>query len=168
MRILSCFLVVIAAAFQQNVAAQDYPVYRVKEDKPRAGSNIRKVIAGPLKVAINRAYSDLSPSEKQQVRANYVDLPEHDEPPFPKTGLQELIRPIAAGQQKLLVTGELSLIGLVNEFGQVVQVKIIGSPSSEMAEFAGKVMLLTEFKPGVCAGRPCVMEFLLYLRFNVR
>jgi hypothetical protein len=37
----------------------------------------------------------------------------------------------------------------------------------DMANFAGKVLLLTAFKPAVCRGRPCRMDFPLMYEFVV-
>jgi hypothetical protein len=168
MRTLPLCVALLAAILPPPALAQPAPEYRLKEAVPRTGSSIRRDITSPLDVAINRSYADLNDEEKRKVRAHYVDMPERDEPPYPKAGLQALLKPIAAGQQRLLVQGQLSLIGLVDETGKVVEVRMLGSPSSQMTDFAGKIMLLTEFKPGVCSGQPCAMEFPLHLRFSVR
>ena len=164
----TCFFTLLVTIALAPCAAQTNPKYNVKEDEPRTGSLIRKDLSSSINVAINRTYAELSIEEKARVRANYIDMPETDEPPFPKAGLQALVKPITQGQQKLLVRGVLSLVGIVDPKGQVVEVRSIGSPSPEMTKFASQVMLLTDFKPGICSDKPCTMEFPLYLRFETR
>jgi hypothetical protein len=39
------------------------------------------------------------------------------------------------------------------------EVKAIGSPSPEMTQFAASVLLLTKFKPAICGGQPCKMDY---------
>jgi hypothetical protein len=36
-----------------------------------------------------------------------------------------------------------------------------------MGQFAGTVFLMTRFKPAICKGRPCQMQFPLSLRFDI-
>lgn len=50
--------------------------------------------------------------------------------------------------------------------GKVTEVKAIGSPGAEMVQYAGAVLILTKFKPAVCSGRPCRMEFPLRQYFG--
>jgi hypothetical protein len=94
----------------------------------------------------------------------YESIAPGDEPPFPLDGLKPVVW---KGQAKLLGTGELFLIATVEANGVVAQVKAIGSPSPEMTKFASTVLLLTKFKPAVCAGRPCKMDFPLWYSFRV-
>lgn len=91
-----------------------------------------------------------------------------DEPPFPADGLKPLLHAISKGQSKLLVRGELRLVADVGPDGSVLSVQALGSPSTEMTEFAASVLVLTKFKPAVCKGQPCKMQFPLYLNFDVR
>jgi hypothetical protein len=118
-------------------------------------------------VPINRNYSELTQREKDVVRSWYVEMPEADEPPFPTRGLKPILDSIRKGQQKLLVTGELFLIATVGTNGEVTEVKAIGSPSPEVTSYAATVLMLTKFKPGLCSGQPCSMEFPLLQLFRV-
>ena len=47
------------------------------------------------------------------------------------------------------------------------EVKAIGSPSPEMAKAAASIILLSKFKPAVCKGEPCKMEFPFTFKFVV-
>jgi hypothetical protein len=46
-------------------------------------------------------------------------------------------------------------------------VKAWGSPSPEMTKFAASVLLLTRFKPAICGGQKCRMDFPLKYLFIV-
>jgi hypothetical protein len=59
------------------------------------------------------------------------------------------------------------LIATVEANGEVSSVKAIGSPSPEMTKFASTILLLTKFKPAICSGHPCRMDFPLWYEFQV-
>ena len=82
--------------------------------------------------------------------------------------MKSILDVVRKGQEKLLVTGKLYLVATVEPSGKVSTVRAFGSPSPEMATFAGQVLLLTKFKPAVCGGRPCRMDFPLSYNFKVR
>ena len=145
--------------------AQTTPQYNVREAVPPTGSMIRRDLA-EASIAINQPYAELSAADKAIFRSNYSQLSESDEPPFPKSGLQSLIGPIADLHQKFPVGGTLFLIAVVAPNGKIQEVKAISYPTLEMARFASTVLMLTEFKPAVCAGQPCSMEFPLRMRLE--
>jgi len=61
--------------------------------------------------------------------------------------------------------GELSLTVTVGPDGKAKQVADFSSISNpEMAKFAASILLMTKFKPAVCGGTPCSMQF----PFNVK
>ena len=59
------------------------------------------------------------------------------------------------------------LVASVATDGTVSEVKAIGSPSPEMAKAAASIILLSKFKPAVCKGEPCKMEFPFTFKFVV-
>ncbi|GCL62554.1 hypothetical protein AQPW35_16350 [Rubrivivax pictus] len=128
---------------------------------------IRREAVSGSRIPINRPYEKLTESEREQVRNWYESMPEADEPPFPKDGLRPILDALRKAQDKLFVTGDLFPIATVDSTGVVTNVKAIGSPSPEMVRFASSVMLLTRFKPAVCTGSPCQMEFPLWQIFRV-
>lgn len=81
--------------------------------------------------------------------------------------MKSILDVVRKGQEKLLVTGKLYLVATVEPNGKVSTVKAYGSPNPEMAKFASEVLLLTKFKPAVCGGRPCRMDFPLWYNFKV-
>jgi hypothetical protein len=167
-RIFLALLILLAANSASSLAAaQTSSRYTIREDTVLPGSIDTRAIGKSTDIPINETYAELSAADKAEFRrSNYLRLPDADEPPFPKSGLQALLKPIALGQQKLQVTGKLLLVGVVDPSGKVLRVSAVGSPSPEMTKFASEVMLLTPFKPALCAGKPCTMEFPLHLQFG--
>ena len=162
LRYLALATVLVAcAAFAQS------PQHTVREDAPRVGSNIRRDLTGPVSIPINLPYESLSQSDRRKFHQNYEAIADGDEPPFPKGGLQAILKPITQGQQRLLVEGDLFLVATVLADGSVKEVTARGSPSEQMTNFAAQVLLLTPFKPALCSGKPCVMEFPLRMNFSV-
>ena len=165
---LTLLILLAANTTPSPAAAQTSPRYSVREEAARTGSSIRREIAKSTDIPINKTYAELSAADKANFRSNYLRLPDTDEPPFPKAGLQALLKPIAQGAETSGVHGKLLLVGVVDPSGNVQQVTAIGSPSPELTKFASEVMLLTPFKPGLCAGKPCTMEFPLHLQFDTQ
>jgi hypothetical protein len=161
-------IILLVALTSQLAAAQESrPEYGIRFERAEPRSILRGDAVRSSKIPINRTYSELTQREKNVVRSWYVDIPEADEPPFPSRGLKPILESISKGQQKLLVTGELFLIAVVGTNGKVTEVKAIGSPSPEMTTYAASVLMLTDFKPGLCRGQPCSMEFPLFQLFRV-
>jgi hypothetical protein len=143
------------------------PEYSIKFENPPIGSHIRRDAMRGSPIPINRSYHELTPEQRAIVHRWYESIAPGDEPPFPLDGLKPVHDAIRKVQTKLLVAGELFLIATVEANGEVAQVKAIGSPGPEMTKFASTIVLLTKFKPAVCAGRPCKMDFPLWYVFRV-
>ena len=141
--------------------------YGVKEDQPRTGSNIRRYAAGPFNIPINRRYEELTSAEKSLFNANYEQIKEGDEPPFPKDGLRPIVDALRVAQEKLRVRGKLHLIAKVDRLGDTIEVKTIGSPSEEMTKVAASILIFTKFKPAMCDGQVCIMDFPLFFSFHL-
>lgn len=165
LRIAICCLL---PALLLEVRAQPYPEYGIKEDQPRTGSRIRQNAVGPTRIAVNLPYERLSPEDKAQLHDYYEHIADGDEPPFPRHGLRAVLDPIRQAQAKLLAEGNLFLIVTVGPDGKAKEVKAIGSPSPEMTRFAAQVLVLTPYKPALCSGQPCAMDFPLRMTFRVR
>ncbi|MFT3820019.1 MAG: hypothetical protein QM750_20810 [Rubrivivax sp.] len=155
------FLVALLA----GTATAQQPQHAIREDAPRVGSNIRRNLAESASIPVNLPYEQLSPADRRQFHENYVSIADGDEPP---AGLQAVLKPITQAQQRLLSRGELFLVATVSAAGEVTTVTAHGSPSPEMTKFAAQALLLTPFKPAVCGGQACEMEFPLRIRFTVR
>lgn len=110
-------------------------------------------------IPLNKRYSDLSPSERKTLHGLWENIPSGDEPPFPIDGLRPIHAAMARAQQALSVAGPLDLVASVSATGEVTEVKALGSPSPEMTKYAAAVLFNTKFKPAVCAGKACAMQY---------
>ena len=93
---------------------------------------------------------------------------ETDEPPFPLGGLKALYEPITEGQQRLMVSGTFSADVEIDAEGTPIAIAVHRSPSKAATRFVSSIVLLTKFKPAVCAGSPCRMGFPVRIAFETR
>jgi hypothetical protein len=164
---IKLILAVSAAVGGASVAAQSNPRFVLREDIMTA-KILPDVLARSTKIPINKRYAELTPEQKTVLASYYESMGPEDEPPFPEDGTGVIIKPLVKAQHKLLVTGPLRLIVDVSPEGDATSVKAIGSPSPEMTRFAASVLLLTKFKPALCAGVPCAQQYVFYLDFTVQ
>ena len=158
----------IAVAMSFNAAAQTTePEFSIKFENPPSGSLIRHDAVRGKALPFNRTYQQLTPEQRAFVHGWYENIAPGDEPPFPAEGTKPIHDAIRKVQARLLVRGELMLIATVEPNGDVSSVKAVGSPSPKMTEFASAIILLTKFKPAICSGRPCRMDFPLCYVFQV-
>lgn len=157
----------LAAVSTRCIAQESTPQHSIKEDNPPTGSRIRRDDVKSVALPINQTYQQLTPQERAYINSWYEYVAPGDEPPFPLNGMRSILDMVSKGQEKMLVTGKLYLVATVEPNGTVSTVKAYGAPSPEMAKFAGQVLLLTKFKPAVCGGRPCRMDFPLLYNFKV-
>jgi hypothetical protein len=141
--------------------------YGIREVDPRLGSLIRRYAVSGSSLPIDKRYSELTAEEKAIVIGWYEKVEAGDEPPFPVDGLRPIYDALRKAQANLLVGGELILVADVGADGKPTRVTALGSPSSEMTKFASSVLLLTKFKPAVCGGKPCKMQFPFRFKFHV-
>lgn len=147
-------------------ADEPKPQFDLRQDRHATASLIRRKVVEGSPIPINKRYHELSPEAKAILHDYYENLAIGDEPPFPAHGLKPVYQALAIAQQKLLSRGELILVVMVDSNGNATEVKAIGSPSPEMTQVAASIILLTKFKPAVCGGQPCKMEYPL--RFDFR
>lgn len=143
------------------------PEYGIREDTPKIGSMIRRFVTEPVSIPVNRPYDQFSAADKAAFNQYYESVDAGSEPPFPAEGMKAVLEPIAKAQARLLVRGDLFLVAKISPTGEATEVKAIGSPSAAMTTFASQVLMLTKFKPAVCGGVPCSMEFPLYMHFKL-
>lgn len=164
-------LIIIAALYAASTlasAAQDEPVYNLKLDDPMVGSNIRHSLLRPdSPIALNRAYAELTDDEKRMVRSRYEEMAAGDEPPYPVDGMLPVFQAIAKASRAMRgARGAMTLVATVNSAGDVEQVQLLGDGAPGMNRVAAQVLMLTKFKPAVCGGQPCKMDFPLRVNFS--
>jgi hypothetical protein len=169
-RVASLALIALVAAVvsRQSNADEPPPQQSLLQDTPDTGTRIRREEVKSAVVPLNRTYQQLTPEQRAHVNKWYESIAPGDEPPFPLEGMRAILDAVRQGQQKLMVIGEVFVVATVEQDGKVSTIKAYSSPSPEMAKFVGSVLLLTKFKPAVCGGQPCRMEFPFHYRFAVR
>lgn len=113
---------------------------------------------------LNRRYAELDASEKAVVRANYEGMPPGDEPPYPAEGLLPVFMTVQTGAGKPPPLGSMTLVADVDGAGRVRHVDAFGKVDADFARFASRVLAATPFKPGLCGGTPCNMQYVLRMQ----
>ena len=132
------------------------------------GSSIRRYRVEGGGIPFDKRYDEMTAEEKAAVKALYEKIEPGDEPPFPANGMLSIHDAVSRAQKKLAVTGDLTVVATVSPSGDVLQVKAIGSPSEPMVKFVAAILYRTKFKPAICHGVPCKMDFPIFYRFNLR
>jgi hypothetical protein len=149
--------------------AQDArPRYSIKQDDSDIGSNIKRNVVSGSVIPVDKKYNELTPEEQGYVKSQYEGMGPADEPPFPIDGLRPIYKAVAAAQQKLLVKGTLSMFVEVDSQGKPVSVSVYRSPDPKMTQVVGSILMLQSFKPALCNGQPCSMQFPFRITFNIR
>lgn len=148
-------------------AEPDAARFRLRQAEPTTGTNITAEIALSA-LPFDKRYSELSPDQQRRVKSLYAGLGADDEPPFPANGLGPIYKAIAAAQQKLLITGALSVAVEVNGSGEPVSVSVLQSSDPKMTQFVAAVLMREAYKPALCSGSPCSMQFPFRMQFQTR
>jgi hypothetical protein len=133
------------------------------------GTLMRKELMWSSTIPVNKRYGQLTPEQKADLHAMYESIAPGDEPPFPVDGMKSIFNALKKGQAKLVAEGDLNLAVTIDADGKPTEVKDYGSHGNpEMTKFAAMVLLMTKFKPAVCSGQPCAMEFPFKLNVKAR
>lgn len=124
------------------------------------GTILKQGIRWDSKIPLNKTYGELTPEQKEALHAMYLSLPPGDEPPFPEKGIKPIFNALKNAQQILKARGELNMVVTVGPDGKAIKVENFGNVENpRMIDVAQQVLLLTKYKPGVCSGTPCAMQF---------
>ena len=113
----------------------------------------------------DKPYEQLSASHQQLLKEFYVEMGETDEPPFPMGGLKALYEPITEGQQRLMTSGSFIADVEIDARGDPIALAVYRSPNKAVTRFVSKIVMLSKFKPALCAGSPCKMGFPVRITF---
>lgn len=140
-------------------AGASMPLHAMKEDAPRTGSMIRRETVRNALIPFDKRYEELTAEERAIVRSWYESMPEADEPPFPLHGTGRIYKRIAEAQRRLVLNGFLSMFVTVDSTGTPTAVSVLSTPDPGLARYVAGVLLEERYKPAVCSGRPCEMQF---------
>lgn len=156
----------LVACGQAVAWAQEAPRFTLTEDMAETGSIIKRK-GVKADIPLNYSYAQLTEEQKLGVRDQYEGLPATDEPPYPIKGPEPFLREVYAAQRILQVRGKLVLAVQVNSKGEGKEVAIFESPDEKMANFAAAAAIKQRYKPGLCGGVPCTMDFVYTVTFNL-
>jgi hypothetical protein len=156
--ILTFAVTVICALPSPAQEAQATKTYRLIGD-PVTGSNLSQHIATSAPYPVNKPYSQFTEQEKATLRSYYEGMPESDEPPFPSKGLAPILRDVSKLVGALKAEGDLTIFVTVNPSGDATQVALVTYPNVEVANAIAYVLIKAKYKPGMCGGKSCTMDF---------
>ncbi|KAB8044508.1 hypothetical protein [Janthinobacterium aquaticum] len=160
MRIVAIAMAALLLTGARPALALDAPKLNYKEETAFTGTHIRRDVLRDSWLPINQTYQEMSPEYQRKLRAVYNNLAEDDEPPFPLHGLGPSIKQLREVHRRIGGTGEMKLILSVDSNGDVGDVSVYSASNARMAYYGAILLSKEKFKPGVCHGAPCAMEFM--------
>lgn len=143
----------------QAAAAQDAPERRYRLKELTLDSHIPYEYARGVGYPLDRAYKRFTEREKQAFKDFYEPMLPDDEPPFPAEGLKPVIQKLSRLVGLLKIEGEVVLHITINAQGEATGFKVFRATNPQVVEAVAKVFAQTPFKPAVCDGQPCEMDF---------
>lgn len=144
--------------------AQEPNKSMLKEDAPTTGSMLKRNTL-ESNFPFNKKYHELSQEEREIIHCDYENIAEGDEPPYPANGLTELYTKVVKAQQYLALKGTLLIVANVSSLGEVDNIEIYSSPDPDMTRIASLALLEEKFKPAICAGKACRMQYIFRMNF---
>jgi hypothetical protein len=149
------------------VLSDESPTRVINEASSNTGTLIKKDLRWNSRIPLNKTWEQLTPAQQAEFRSLYESMPETDEPPFPAEGLKPVFGAIKKAQNMLQAKGELNLAVTVGPDGKATKVEDFGGVNNkDMTQFAGSVLLMTRYKPALCSGTPCTMQFPFRLKLR--
>jgi len=171
-RALGSGLLIVAADNQgaapgADSAKQDptNPVRETTIKQKLTGSNIARDVQSSIVAPPNKQYSELTTDEKRLVKAQYVAMADEDEPPYPINGHRNILMAAEKAQYKYRANGELSVLVDVNANGEATKISVMKSPDDDLTMDLARVLMLQKYKPAMCKGVPCNMQFPFRMTF---
>jgi hypothetical protein len=165
---MSRIVVFLLLATSPSVLAAEPPVpkagYSAQEATPKTGSRLRENIGSTSLYPLDRPWHRFTDEQKAKVRALYEDMPVEDEPPFPAKGMQPVLQDLSRILGAARAEGVVHLEMTVDPTGKTTAFKIYKMPDLDTAKYVAVVFNATKFKPAVCGGKPCQMDFPFRLR----
>jgi hypothetical protein len=157
------FVATLSAAWASPGAAAERPEYTTREDV--TGSNIRRTV-WTTSLPMDKTYVQLDEAQKGLLKSQYLPMDAKDEPPFPVDGLGKLFTTIGKGAAALHTWGNISVILRISSSGEAVSAAVLAADDEDLGRFAAQVGMLTRFKPAICNGQACAMDFPIRINFE--
>jgi hypothetical protein len=141
-------------------------------EEPQIGSNLKRtVFEGSL--PLYKTYAELGQEEKDMLKSAYEKMPGKDEPPYPEYGMQEIWTPLSKlhrlmVRDGILMRGNFYALVRVDGNGKGRSISILETPDTDFNKPAAIVLLKkVKYKPALCSGTPCVMDFPVRIEFEI-
>lgn len=149
-----------SAEMPGRMTGQQAPTRNYGSATQSTGTILKKGIRWESKVPLNKTYAQLTPEQKEILHAQYENIAPGDEPPFPEKGIKPIFNAISNAQHILQARGDLSMTVTVGPDGKAVQVEDFSNVyNAQMREALQNALMLTKYKPAMCNGAPCTMQF---------
>ena len=135
------------------------PRYSLRQDMAPVGSNIPRTVMRDSLLPFDRTWQELTPEQRLVMKSHYEAMAESDEPPFPLRGLRVIYTLIETVARHTGDRGPVVMNLSVDSQGQVASVAVIQSPSKEYTQGLARALLQVNFKPALCDGQACRMDF---------
>lgn len=158
--------------FTEGVAVNQAPrvkpedaIYHLKPE-PSASAIKEASVASHVR-PMDKSYSQMTKSQQQGIRDEYPLLHDTDEPPYLARGPQNSVDRITTFiSAEGLPGGLLDIRAQIDANGNATAFYVISSPDPKLSSFVASVLMKEKFKPGMCAGKPCTMEFHYVMNLN--
>lgn len=125
--------------------------------------------ATPPSVPVDKRWDELLASQQALFKRSwYEDMAEDDEPPYPADGPLSMLSDLVKVQNAVSVEGRLFATVLVDAQGQATQVAFHEIPSEALREVLAFALMKPAYKPAICSGKPCAMEYPVVAHFERR
>jgi hypothetical protein len=141
-----------------DASATSAPLFTLRDTF--VGSMIPSDIASSA-LPFDKTWAELTPQQKDIVRADYESMPAEDEPPYPEKGLKRIVWSVAKRAEVTGDTGKVIAAVTVDGEGKARDVTVYKSPSPEITSLVTANLVTETFKPARCRGQPCTMAFVL-------
>jgi hypothetical protein len=148
----------------------DAPTLLTNVKTTSTGSMLKRRLRWKSTIPLNKTYEELTPEQKAEFHSLYVSIPEGNEPPYPVRGLSPVFKAIQQGQDIMQARGELDYSVTVDPDGKATYVEshseLGGVNAREMSNYVASVFMMAKYKPAVCQGKPCTMQFPFKLKLD--
>jgi hypothetical protein len=149
-----------SAEMPSRMSGQQAPTRNHSSATQSTGTIIKKGIRWESRIPLNKTYAQLTPEQRQILHSMYENIAPGDEPPFPEKGIKPIFNAVSNAQHILQARGDLNMTVTVGPDGKALQVEDFSDVrSTQMREALQNALMLTKYKPAVCGGAPCTMQF---------
>lgn len=149
-----------SAEMPSRMGGQQAPTRNYSSATQSTGTILKKGIRWQSKIPLNKTYAQLTPAQKEILHSQYENIAPGDEPPFPEKGIKPIFNAISNAQHILQARGDLNMTVTVGPDGKATQVEDFSNVhNAQMREALQNALMLTKYKPAVCGGAPCTMQF---------